>query len=88
MTEIKTLHDCYRAIVAAARTMDGKRGNSLDYAVSYAEYGLKLPDADRREALSAETRIQAIYTRTNLASWRGQEATTVRKRMDQIIGKK
>jgi len=75
MTEIKTLHDCYRAIVAAARTMDGK-------------HGLKLPDADRREALSAETRIQAIYTRTNLASWRGQEATTVRKRMDQIIGKK
>jgi hypothetical protein len=87
MTEINTLHDCYRAIVAAAKTMDGKRGNSLDYAVSYAEYGLTLADADRREALNQASRTQALYVRTNLASWRGPTATAVRKRMDQIIGR-
>lgn len=86
MTEIKTLHDCYNAIVKAV--YEPKHSNALGYAATYAEYGLKLPDADRREALTAETRIQALYARTNLGSWRGETATAVRKRMDQIIGKK
>lgn len=88
MTEIKTLHDCYRAIVKESESRTGQKASPVDYAYSYAKYGLTLPDADRRETLTHAARVQAIYTRTNLASWRGQEATAVRKRMDQIIGKK
>lgn len=86
MTEIKTLHDCYRAIVKAL--YDPKHSNALGYAATYAEYGLTLPDADRRETLTHAARVQALYTRNNLASWRGETATAVRKRMDQIIGKR
>lgn len=87
MTEIRTLHDCYREISRAAEK-ETSMVSLLAYAASYANYGLKLPDADRREQLTAETRIQAMYARSNLSSWRGQTATEVRRRMDQIIGKK
>lgn len=83
MTELKSLHDCYRAVIKPKQATD-----SLDYAIGYARHGLLLPNATKRSELSHEARIQALYVRTNLSSWRGDEAKAVRALLDQIIGKK
>ena len=83
MTELKSLHDCYRLIATRWR-----QAPALNYAIDYACYGLTLPNATKRSELSHEARIQALYVRTNLSSWRGDEAKAVRALLDQIIGKK
>jgi len=81
MTELKSLHDCYRLILARANE------RALNYAVGYARHGLTLPNATKRSELGHEARIQALYVRTNLSGWRGGDAKAVRALMDKIIGK-
>lgn len=88
MTELKSLHDCYRKILAVSNARTGQRGLNIDYAATYARYGLTLPNATKRSELGHEARIQALYVRTNLSGWRGDEAKAVRALLDQIIGKK
>lgn len=84
--EMKSLHACYRAIVKAynAPQMIGK-ANNLGYAASYAKYGLNMPDAIEQKELTDASRTQALYVRTNLSTWRGNEAKAVRAQIDRIL---
>lgn len=80
-----TLHDCYYAIIRYANNR--QKGGKINYAASYAAYGLKLPDAVCKVELTDEMRTQALYVRTNLSGWRGDEARAVRQSIDKILEK-
>ena len=82
-----TLHDCYRAIIRFAESSASKTG-FIYYAASYAKHGLALKDALSKDELNADQRTQALYVRTNLGGWRGDEAKSVRLAMDKILGVK
>lgn len=78
-----TLHDCYSAIIRAAR--DLPKTHSIHYAVVYAQLGLRLMDAANWAECTDAERIQARYVRANLTSWRGDEAKAIRTALDKII---
>lgn len=82
-----TLHDCYRSIIRFAESGASKTGFIL-YAASYAKHGLMLKDALSKAELTHEARTQALYVRSNLQGWRGDEAKAVRLAMDKILGVK
>lgn len=87
---MRTLHDCYRVIVAAARAEPlRKQASLLQYAATYAQHGLSLRDAlvGGHEPLGDEERTQALYVRTNLGSWRGETAKAVRDAIDRVLKK-
>jgi hypothetical protein len=83
MTASHTLHDCYNAIIKAANST-ASNNRLIQYAATYAEYGLTLPDALSKAELTPESRVQAIYTLGNLTSWRGEEASAVRNALKSI----
>lgn len=78
-----TLHDCYRAIIRAARDLPPT--HSIQYAVVYAQFGLKLMDAANWAECTDVERVQARYVRANLSGWRGDEARAIRTALDKII---
>ncbi|AGC35745.1 hypothetical protein ACP46_gp60 [Rhizobium phage RHEph06] len=87
MSEIKSLHDAYRKIISVSHSRVGKRSLGIDYAALYAKYGLELPNATSRETVTQEARTQALYVRSNLSGWRGDEAKVVKALLDKITGK-
>lgn len=78
-----TLHDCYNAILRAAQA--AAPGTLIQYAASYAKVGLTYSDAAVNAELTNVARTQALYVRSNLSTWRGQEAQAVRRSMDKIL---
>ena len=60
---------CQR-VIDAAKAAPGNSG--LQYAAGYAKAGLHMTDP---EAI----RVQRLYIDSNLGSWRGEEARTVKK---------
>ncbi|QIG73293.1 hypothetical protein EVC02_072 [Rhizobium phage RHph_N17] len=86
MTASHTLHDCYNAIIRAAKANPNNR--LIDYAAAYAREGLRMPDALTKSELTSESRVQAVYVRANLSGWRGDEAKAIRLALDKITGAK
>lgn len=79
------LHQCYRLIIQKSLSRVGQRGQMIDYAASYAKTGLGMPDAVEPAELTEASRSQALYVRTNLGGWRGDEARAVRWNIDRIL---
>jgi hypothetical protein len=63
-----TFEECCQAIIAA-------KGPN-DYAKAYARAGLGMT--------GEEARVQALYIRSNLATWRGEEARKVKAELDRL----
>lgn len=61
---MQTFHDACRAIMRATSP-------AVNYAVNYAQAGLRMSNPD-------EIRVQSLYILNNITHWRGDEAKAVR----------
>ena len=63
---------------ACRNIVDNSDKPALNYAVNYAKYGLEISSIE-------EARVQALYLRNNLSSWRGPIAKETRSILDNFI---
>lgn len=68
-----TFHDCCRAVIKAA---EHSQGGNLQFAAAYAYRGLDQTAEFRR--------VQSLYTLSNLAGWRGDEARAVKAALKEF----
>lgn len=61
---MKTFHDACRAVMRSTSP-------AVNYAVNYAQAGLRMIDED-------EIRVQSLYILNNITHWRGDEAKAAR----------
>lgn len=72
-----TFDQCCMEVMRAARLSPNNRG--LKYAAAYANAGIGM--------VGEEQRVQALYIRNNLSTWRGEEAKQVKQHFEEF-GKK
>lgn len=68
-----TFDEACLAIMRAARL--APKNSGLRYAAAYANAGIGMEGEARR--------VQALYIRNNLATWRGEEARQVKEFLDR-----
>lgn len=76
-----SFHDCCNEVIKEVRIRieSGLDLGSLNYAHSYALVGLQVGDDD-----AEAQRVQALYLRSNLSSWRGPVAKVVKAALDNF----
>jgi hypothetical protein len=77
-----SFEECCRAVLAAKQRGEG--GSMMAYAASYAQTGLNDAAMSAYGAKHEGQRVQALYIRSNLSAWRGDEAKRVKASLDAI----
>ena len=70
---------------ALSRILEHRSSQALTYAIAYTEYALSM--IERGESIE-DIRIQCLYVRNNLSSWRGDVARNVKSVIDDFTSKK